>query len=57
MDLVYYIALTLTVFLVQSALVDQIRGSAPPGMPNVYLLDITGAEALSIHNGLGGENK
>jgi putative ABC transport system permease protein len=31
---------TLTVFLVQSALVDQIRGSAPPGMPNVFLLDI-----------------
>ena len=31
---------TLTVFLVQKALVDQIRGSAPPGMPNVFLLDI-----------------
>src|ERR1019366_7816412 len=31
---------TLTVFLVQSALVEQIRGSAPPGMPNVFLLDI-----------------
>jgi putative ABC transport system permease protein len=31
---------TLTVFLVQGALVDQIRGSAPPGMPNVFLLDI-----------------
>lgn len=31
---------TLTVFLVQGALVDQIHGSAPPGMPNVFLLDI-----------------
>jgi putative ABC transport system permease protein len=31
---------TLTVFLVQQALVNQIRGSAPPGMPNVFLLDI-----------------
>src|SRR6202008_1304442 len=35
---------TLTVFLVQNALVDQIRGSAPPGMPNVFLLDIPGAD-------------
>src|SRR5262249_8941132 len=32
----------LPVFLVQNALVDQIRGSAPPGMPNVFLLDIPG---------------
>ena len=31
---------TLTVFLIQSALVRQIRGSAPPGMPNVFLMDI-----------------
>jgi putative ABC transport system permease protein len=31
---------TLTVYLVQNALVAQIRGSAPPGMPNVFLLDI-----------------
>ncbi|MDE3167345.1 MAG: FtsX-like permease family protein [Acidobacteriota bacterium] len=31
---------TLTVYLVQSGLVEQIRGSAPPGMPNVFLLDI-----------------
>jgi putative ABC transport system permease protein len=40
---------TLTVFLVEQALVNQIRGSAPPGMPNVFLLDIPGPqrEALS----------
>ena len=36
---------TLTVFLVQNALVEQIRGSAPPGMPNVFLLDIPGQPA------------
>jgi len=31
---------TLTVFLVQTALINQIRNSAPPGAPNVFLLDI-----------------
>lgn len=35
---------TLAVFLVQEALVDQIRGSAPPGMSNVFLLDIPGPQ-------------
>ena len=36
---------TLTVFLVQSSRwCDQIRGSAPPGMPNVFLLDIPGQQ-------------
>jgi putative ABC transport system permease protein len=39
---------TLTVFLVQSALVRQIRGSAPPGMPNVFLLDIPGADRQAV---------
>jgi putative ABC transport system permease protein len=39
---------TLTVFLVQSALVEQIRGSAPPGMPNVFLLDIPGAQKEAL---------
>ena len=39
---------TLTVFLVQSALVRQIRGSAPPGMPNVFLLDIPGAQRQAV---------
>ena len=39
---------TLTVFLVQSALVHQIRGSAPPGMPNVFLLDIPGAQRKTV---------
>jgi predicted lysophospholipase L1 biosynthesis ABC-type transport system permease subunit len=39
---------TLTVFLVQSALVDQIRGSAPPGMPNVFLLDIPANQRLAL---------
>jgi putative ABC transport system permease protein len=39
---------TLTVFLVQSALVDQIRGSAPPGMPNVFLLDIPANQRAAL---------
>src|SRR5450432_2425374 len=39
---------TLTVFLVQQALVDQIRGSAPPGMPNVFLLDIPGPQRQAV---------
>ncbi len=39
---------TLTVFLVQQALVRQIRGSAPPGAPNVFLLDIPGAQRAAI---------
>ena len=39
---------TLTVFLVQSALVEQIRGSAPPGMPNVFLLDIPADQRAAL---------
>ena len=39
---------TLTVFLVQQALVRQIRGSAPPGMPNVFLLDIPGPQRQAL---------
>jgi putative ABC transport system permease protein len=39
---------TLTVFLVQQALVNQIRGSAPPGMPNVFLLDIPGPQRAAL---------
>ena len=39
---------TLTVFLVQTALVDQIRGSAPPGMPNVFLLDIPANQRTAL---------
>jgi putative ABC transport system permease protein len=39
---------TLTVFLVQTALVDQIRGSAPPGMPNVFLLDIPATQRAAV---------
>jgi len=39
---------TLTVFLVQTALIDQIRGSAPPGMPNVFLLDIPAGQRAAL---------
>jgi putative ABC transport system permease protein len=39
---------TLTVYLVQNALVSQIRGSAPAGMPNVFLLDIPGGQRQAV---------
>ena len=39
---------TLMVFLIQGALVRQIRGSAPPGMPNVFLLDIPGPQRQEV---------
>ena len=39
---------TLTVFLIQTALVKQIRGSAPPGMPNVFLMDIPGGQRNAV---------
>ncbi|HWQ55999.1 MAG TPA: FtsX-like permease family protein [Bryobacteraceae bacterium] len=39
---------TLTVFLLQRSLVDQIAGSAPPGMPNVFLLDIPAADRQGL---------
>ena len=39
---------TLTVFLVQHALIGQIRGSAPPGSPNVFLLDIPGPQRDAV---------
>jgi putative ABC transport system permease protein len=44
---------TLTVFLVQKALVDQIRGSAPPGMPNVFLLDIPANQRTALSEFIG----
>jgi putative ABC transport system permease protein len=39
---------TLAVFLVEQSLVLQIRGSAPPGMPNVFLLDIPGSDRAAV---------
>ena len=39
---------TLAVFLIQSALVRQIRGSAPPGMPNVFFMDIPSAQRQTV---------
>lgn len=39
---------TLTVFLIETALVRQIRGSAPPGMPNVFLMDIPGGQRNAV---------
>jgi putative ABC transport system permease protein len=39
---------TLSVFLIQSALLNQIRSSAPPGAPNVFLLDIPGPQRDAV---------
>jgi putative ABC transport system permease protein len=39
---------TLTVFLVEGALLRQIRSSAPPGTPNVFLLDIPAEQRRAI---------
>ncbi len=39
---------TLTVYLVQHSMLEQIAASAPPGMPNVILLNITGSQAEDL---------
>ncbi len=39
---------TLAVFLIQSGLLAQIRTSAPPGTPNVFLLDIPASERQAV---------
>ena len=39
---------TLTVFLVERALMRQIHASAPPGAPNVFLLDVPRAQLAEI---------
>ena len=39
---------TLTVFLIETALVRQIRASAPPGTPNVFLMDVPGSQRQAV---------
>jgi putative ABC transport system permease protein len=39
---------TLAVFLIQSALLSQLRSSAPPGTPNVFLMDIPGLQRQAV---------
>lgn len=39
---------TLTVFLIETALVGQIRASAPPGTPNVFLMDVPGSQRQAV---------
>ncbi len=39
---------TLTVYLVQHAVLDEMTQNAPPGMPNVFLLDIPGARRQEL---------
>ena len=40
---------TLTVYLVQHAVIAEMMQNAPPGMPNVFLLDIPGRAAPGAH--------
>lgn len=40
---------TVTVWIVQRGLLQDIVGTAPPGMPNVYLLDITAANRDAVY--------
>lgn len=39
---------TLTVYLLQSSLLGQIAASAPPGMPNVFLINITESDRAAV---------
>ena len=39
---------TLTVFLIQRSVLTEISRSAPPGMPNVFFLDITPAQQAEL---------
>ena len=39
---------TLAVFLIQSALLQQMRASAPPGTPNLFLLDIPNTQRQAV---------
>jgi len=39
---------TLTVYLIQHALIADMRQNAPPGMPNVFMLDIPGAQRQAL---------
>ena len=41
---------TLTVYLVQHAVLDEMKQNAPPGMPNVFLLDIPGPQREAVTN-------
>lgn len=39
---------TLTVYLVQHSMISEMMQNAPPGMPNVFLLDIPGAQRQAL---------
>jgi putative ABC transport system permease protein len=41
---------TVTVWIVQRGLLQDIVRTAPPGMPNVYLLDVTAAQRDAVYN-------
>lgn len=42
------VTFTLTVYLVQRSMLAQIQSSAPPGMPNVFLINITPKEQAGV---------
>ncbi len=39
---------TLTIYLIQHSLISQLTASAPPGMPNVFMINITSKEADGV---------
>ncbi|MFN0165499.1 MAG: ABC transporter permease [Bryobacteraceae bacterium] len=39
---------TLTIYLIQHSLISQLTASAPPGMPNVFLINITSKQADDV---------
>ncbi len=49
------IMFTLTVFLVQRGMLDEMMHSAPPGMPNVFLLDMTPANRDAVMTLVGNQ--
>jgi putative ABC transport system permease protein len=46
---------TVTVWIVQRGLLQDIVRTAPPGMPNVYLLDVTAAERDAVYRLVAGQ--
>lgn len=48
---------TLTVFLVQRGMLSQILESAPPNMPNVFLLNVTSRERAGVEQELQGKGE
>ena len=39
---------TLTIYLIQKSLLVEVMSAAPPGMPNVFMINVTDAERQGI---------